>query len=120
MKTGITETKELLDFGFDLQEAISSSLSDGKITLADAPTFFSTLMGSATAFGGIQKVTGELLDMDDTEKEELLSHVRSRFDLPDDVLEILIEDTIGSIMGLYQIALRWANRKNGADVADEA
>jgi len=108
MEYGIKETKELLEFGFKMQKAIVAAASDGKVDLTDAPLFFPPLMASVKAFGGIQGVSAELLNLDDVEKKELLDFARESFDLPDDQLEMLIEDTIAEILDLVKLGGRWA------------
>lgn len=111
---GIEESKELLTFGFDLQDSIIEALKDGKINLMDAPKFLKPLLSSGKAFGGINQVGAEILDLDNREKDELLGFVRQRFDLPDEMLEILIEDTLAEVLDLYKLALRWSSRKKAA------
>lgn len=113
-KIGIEETKELLEWGFAVQEAISGSLEDGKINLADAPRFFPALVKSAKGIGGINKVGAELLDLSPTEEVELLDFVRERFDLPDDRLELLIEDTLYQLLEIYRTSRRWADYRRAA------
>lgn len=109
-KHGLTETKELLDFGFKLQKAITDSFADGKLqTLIDAPKFLPALIAAPKAFGGINRVHLEIGDLDEFEKEELMAFVRERFDLPDESLEVLVEDTIDQILSLYKITMRYAN-----------
>jgi len=108
MEYGIKETKELLDFGFKLSGAIMDASADGTVNLTDAPLFFPPLMASVKAFGGIQGVSAELVDLDEVEKAELLDYVRGQFDLPDDQLEMLIEDTIALVLDLVKLGGRWA------------
>ena len=108
MEYGIKETKELLEFGFKLQGAIVDAAADGQVNLADAPLFFPPLMASVKAFGGIQGVSAELVNLDEVEKAELLDFVREKFDLPDDKLEMLIEDTIAATLDLVKLGGRWA------------
>lgn len=108
---GIQETIELLEFGFNLQEAVTKSLSDGKINLLDAPRFLGVIKSAGSAFSGIQKIKSELADVSVSEKQELLAFARERFDLPDNELEILIEDTLEEVLDLYKLASRWADRK---------
>ena len=107
--TTIKETKELLEFGFNLQDAIRTSNSDGKITIMDAPNFFPVLMAGVRGIGGIQLVGAELLDLEDAEKNELIEFARETFNLPDDQLEILIEDTIAFLLDAAKLASRWGS-----------
>lgn len=107
---GITELKELLAFGFKLQKAILSSLEDGKVNvLLDAPKFLPALLAAPKAFGGINQVLKEIGDLTDAERAELVEYVSTEFDLADDQLEYLIEDTLEELLRLVKIAQRYAH-----------
>lgn len=106
---GITELKELLAFGFKLQKAIMGSLEDGKINVVvDAPKFFPALLAAPKAFGGINLVMKEIADLTDEERAELVAYVSEEFDLSNDQLEYLIEDTLDELLRLVKIAQRYA------------
>jgi hypothetical protein len=105
---GIKELKELLTFGFKLQKAIAA-VGDGKINvIVDAPKFLPALLAAPKAFGGIGIVLAEIKDLDEAERLELLAFVREEFDLSDDRLEELIEDTLGELLSLFKLAQRFA------------
>lgn len=101
---GIQDTKELLIFGLDLQEAITVSLEDKKVTLLDAPNFLKPLRSAVPAFGGLQNVKNELLDLDQNEKAQLEAIVKERFDLKDDHLEEIVERAITWALETYLLA----------------
>lgn len=50
-------------------------------------------------------------------KLKVLDFARAEFDLQDNELEILIEDTLEKVLGIYDLALRWKNR--GKTTEDE-
>ena len=106
----LKETKELLEFGFALQEGIVKSLNDGKLNILDVPSFFKAALKAPAAIGGINLVGPELLDLQPEEKEALVVFAKEYIDLPDDELELLIEDTVEQVLNLYQLALRWKNK----------
>lgn len=94
---GTKETIEFLDFAFDMADATQQSLaSDGKINLMDVPNYIKVAFKAPAAFGGIELVPRELADFTDEERLEVLNHVSKRFDLPNDELEVLIENTLAS------------------------
>lgn len=88
------ETVELLDAIFGLADATRAALSDGKVSISDAPYFFQPAFKLPTAIGGIEKVPRELADLSDAGRAEVMGYARERFDLPDDRLEVLIEETL--------------------------
>ena len=108
---GIKETKELLAVGFDFQDAFLTANEDGKITIADIPAFFPLFNSGRSGIGGINKVGAELLDLDEAENQELIDFAREKFDLPDDLLEILIEDTLEWVLNGVKLANRWADQR---------
>jgi hypothetical protein len=97
MQEQVKETTELLGFLFDLADATQASIKDdGKITFTDVPKFLAVAWKAPLAFGGIQEVPKELKELDDEGREAIIEFVRRRFDLPNDQLETLIEDTLAT------------------------
>lgn len=106
---GIKEIKELLSFGFKLQKAITASLDDGKINvITDAPKFLTALLAAPKAFGGMNNIMAEIRDLDEAERQELLTFVQEEFELADQNLEYLIEDTLDVLTTMFKLALRYA------------
>ena len=93
-KIGVKETKESLNWLFDLTDAIISANADGKITLGDAPKFWGTLIGSGAAVGGINDIPKEIADMDAIELDELVNLAKERFNINDERLEAAIENIL--------------------------
>lgn len=97
MSNTTKETLEFLDFAFDTADAVQAAINDdGKITLKDAPKFFGPLWKMPAAIGGLQEIPKELADLTPDERAEILAFAKRRFDLPDDELEVLIEQTLES------------------------
>lgn len=104
---GIKETKELLEFGFAMQKAIAGALADDKINFMDAKHLLAIIKPAAQGLGGISRVKAELLDLDDDEQAELVAFAAERFDLENDELEKLIEDTMDQVLDLVQLSARY-------------
>jgi hypothetical protein len=94
VKLGTQETKEALDFLFDLTDAIIKSLEDGKVNLLDAPKFLKPFKSASSGISGINIIPKEIIDMDDQEWDELAKHVAERFDLKNDNIEADIENIL--------------------------
>lgn len=89
---GIKETKEAVDFLFDITDAVVDSLeSDNKITLKDIPKFSSALWSGMSGISGVEKAPKELADLSPAELKELTDHIAERFDINDDALEEKVE-----------------------------
>lgn len=108
---GINETKDLLNFGFKLIKGIQGAQEDGKFDWRDYDNFLPSVLAAPKAFGGINLVGLELADLDESEKAELMDFARQEFDLPNDKLEILIEDTLEFVLNGYKLAIRWVKVK---------
>jgi hypothetical protein len=105
----VKDTLEVLDFGFKTQEAISDSLADGKVGLMDLPNVIKPLMVAGAAVDGFQNVKSELKTLSPEGKTIVFDFVRDRFDIPDNQLEVLIEETINEVIGDISVAFKWAN-----------
>jgi len=109
---GIKETKEVLNFGFDLLEAIIKSLDDKKFSVVtDAPRFVPVIFSAAKAFAGIELVKAELQDLTDEEMNDLIDELKKRFDLKNDAVELLVEDVIDHVFYTVKLAQRFAKIK---------
>ena len=109
---GIKETKEVLNFGFDLLEAIIKSLEDKKFSIVtDAPRFVPVIFSAAKAFAGVELVKQELTDLTEDEQNELVSELKKRFDLKNDAVELLIEDVLDHVFLTIKLAKRFASIK---------
>lgn len=109
---GINETKEVLNFGFDLLEAILKSLEDKKFSIVtDAPRFVPVIFSAAKAFSGIELVKEELKDITEEEQQELITELKKRFDLKNDTVEILIEDVLDHVFLTVKLARRFSALK---------
>lgn len=103
------ETKELLKLGIEVQKAISDALEDGKVNLLDLGEFIPVISSAGKAIDGIGKVKAELAAMTPEQKQELKDYVAKEFDLDNDKIELLIEDTINTVLELYELTKRWAS-----------
>ncbi len=103
------ETKELLKLGIELQKALTDSLEDGKVNLLDLGEFIPVIAAAGKAIDGIGKVKAELSSMTPDQKAELKAYVSSEFDLSDDQLELLIEDTLNTLLEIYELTKRWSS-----------
>ena len=104
----IKETKEVVAFAISLAEAIDASFKDG-FDLSDLASFIDPVIKSVSAIDGFALVDDELADLDDAEKDELISYVQDEFDIEDDVVEEVVERAIAAIMELVPL-LKLINR----------
>lgn len=103
-----TELRELLAFGFNFQDALVRSLEDGKIDFTDIGNLWPLATSAGPAFKGVGNPISRLAALTDEERIALIDFARTRFDLTDDMLELLIEDTVREVFGDYLVAKRWS------------
>lgn len=103
---GIKETKEAVDFLFDITDAVIDSLDgDGKITITDIPKFLKPLKSGIGGISGIEKLPKEIVDLTPIELSELTDYIANRFDIKDDTLEAKVEDTL-KLSGSLALVIR--------------
>jgi hypothetical protein len=88
---GIKELKEALALAFGLGNVIKNATADGKVDFSDAVYLMELIPLLAPAVEGADQIPGELKDLDEAERVELMSFVKEKFDLEDDALEGKIE-----------------------------
>lgn len=101
------ELQQLLAFGFDVQDAIRLSLADKKIDIRDFPNFLPMLGSANLAFQNLGNPVKRFRALSVFDRSLLTDYARTRFNLPDEMLEHLIEDTVLMFATLLRIATRW-------------
>lgn len=71
-KHGTKELEEVLDFLFDMGDAYTASMKDGKFNWTDLPRFISSVTKMPNAINGIDQVPKEALDFSDEEIQALV------------------------------------------------
>jgi hypothetical protein len=108
MDNNVKELKELLDFGFAVQDALVKSLEDGKVTTTDAINFFPVISSAGAAFNNLGNPLIRFKQLDQNQRRELGLYAAKRFDIPHEVLENLIERTLVWAYGTLTLGLEWA------------
>lgn len=102
MEYNIKESKELINFLFNLADAIINATSDGNINLVDAPLFLKPLIKAGEGIGGINLVPKELSDLSDEETAEIYTLVKERFNISNDKVEGYIENAFMNALQLFR------------------
>lgn len=71
MNYGIKEAKEVLEAGLSIIDSIAAARADGEITFTDVVYLASPIKDIGAALKDIDQVKQELLDLDDSEQDEL-------------------------------------------------
>ena len=103
----VKEVKELIGFGISLGERVAKSLEDGELTWTDAFQFVGVLGEANKALQGIGSIPGELADLSEAEKDELVAYVEAEFDIENDKVERAIELGFEIAASLVQFVAEW-------------
>lgn len=96
--------KSLLKFGIGLGSAIENALKDGKFEPSDIIHFKDVLFSSPMVFSSINILNGGLGSIGDEDKKELEDFFVKEFDLSNDKLEIIIEESVKLVSLIYSIS----------------
>lgn len=101
VEVGIEETKDVVKAGVSLANAVINSLKDGKVTLADIPSFIAPLTKIPSALAGIGKVPGELENLSEEETAEIIALVKNELEVDDEHAKEIAGKAIGLMYDLY-------------------
>jgi len=111
---GIDNLKRVLLFGLNFQKGVVAAKADGVVNWMDVGHLFPIIQSASAAFNGVNKLKGEILDIDDGEQSELISITRDFYaDLTDDQAKVLIEETVNFVIDGVQLGLRWSQLDKG-------
>ena len=104
-KLGVDNLKKAILAVIKLAEKIDKNLADdGKITLWEALGIGGASVGDLVfVIKNASIIDDEFADLDEQEREEVLSFIKSEFDLQNDKLESIIETSLVIIMQLNEL-----------------
>lgn len=105
----LKELRELLQFLFGLQSALTGALEDGKFSRLDLLRFWSVVPLAKPAFENLGNPIQRYKALTPIEKSGLIEELKAGFDLPNDEVEGLIKDSLTLAVANIELAKRWAN-----------
>lgn len=103
---GIENLKKLVGFGCDLTKQMAESLADGW-QWTDAFAFIDEISAIPGVVKSIPAVKQELTDLTAEEKEELHMYFVERFDVPNDKVEVFIEESLAVAISIISLVEQW-------------
>lgn len=119
-KMGIEELKEVLKFVIEFGEAADKALLDKKFEISELALLMGPFMLIGPAFEGLDKVGGEIKDLDEAELVELKLFVETELDLANDKVEEIIEKALAIGVQLYGFIKLFAKAPDAPDTPVEA
>lgn len=121
MNDNLKELKEVLAFGFDGMDAFKLAAEDKEFSISDLKYLFPLYSSARAAIDNIGNPWERFQALNADERFELLQYVKERFDIADEELELLIEDTLTAVGANVQLVKRWTARfKKPETTQDEA
>lgn len=109
---GTENLKKLIKFGCDLTSQIASSLDDGKWSWHDAFGFVdevAAIPGVVKSFPAIKK---ELSELSPEERQELYDYVKEEFSIPNDRIEVVVENSLALAISAVALVEQFNALKN--------
>lgn len=109
---GVENLKKLIKFSCDFTEQITEALSDGKFSWVESFGFVDEVMqipGVVKSFPAIKQELGELSN---EERQELYDYLKEEFDIPNDRLEVFIENSLSLAIAAVALVEQWKAIKN--------
>ena len=105
----VKELRELLMFLFGFQGALVGALEDGKFSRVDLLRFWSVVPLAKPAFDNLGDPIKRYKALAPADKAGLVEELKAGFDLPNDEVEGLIEDSLTLAVANIELAKRWVN-----------
>ena len=100
--------EEVVIFFVETAMATKVSLADDqKITIKDVPNFYNSARALIPAVKDFKLIKQEWEERTDAKIEAIMINIRAKFDITDDKLEALIEDSCEQAFGTSDIINRW-------------
>ena len=93
-KRGIEETKDVLDFMFSFIDEVGKAKEDGEMSWSDARHFIDPVKKLFEAVEDIEEVLPEIVDLDESEYDELVAYVREKWDYDEENLDWVVDTAI--------------------------
>lgn len=102
---GVEEIKDVIRFAAAFGNAYGEAAEDGFDWL-DILDFINPLTKLPDAVTGIEHVKEEMLDLDQTEAQELIDMVVTEFNIPQDSAEEYVEDAVELALKVWMFILK--------------
>lgn len=99
----VKELKEVLGFICALANGIGEAAKDGQVSLGDATHLVPLLYKLPSAANGIDKIPEEAKDLSQDEIDELVKYIKDELDLPQDKVEMAVEEGLDVALKLYAL-----------------
>jgi hypothetical protein len=109
---GIENLKLVVGFACDFTKQIAEVLEDDKFQWHEAAQFFDEALRIPGVVRSIPEVKKELADLSEEERTELYNHFAEKFDIPNDKVEVFIENAVAWTLATLALVQEFKNLKS--------
>jgi hypothetical protein len=113
-KLGIEHFKTLINVGLLVPKKIAEVTADNKVSLIEIVGLVEPATQVIVVAKGWKDIVAELKDLDDDEKKELHDYFADKFDIPNDKIELFVEDALSWGVTTVSLVTRFKDLKNAA------
>lgn len=103
---GVENFKKLIKFSCGLTKQVNTSLADGW-QWTDILSFVDEASEIPAIGKALPQIAKELADLSSAERDELKDFVQTEFDIPNDNLEVVLENSIMQAISLVALVNEW-------------
>lgn len=104
---GIDNLKKVVKFSCDFTAQINTAMADGKFSWTESFGFIDELAQIPGVIKSFPSVKQEIADLDVAEKKELYDFIVDNFDIPNDHVEKLIENSLAFALAAVELFEQW-------------
>ena len=105
-KIGISNIRVIILFGLAIGQKVANALEDGKVNFVEVISFTPEITKIPNVAEAVKRAPAEFLDLDESEKLELVTMVQKEFDLDNDTVEEAIEESFDFALSGLRYGLR--------------
>lgn len=109
---GVLNLKKLIKFACDFTRQVATALEDGKFQLMEATGFFDEILQIPGVVKSFPAIKDELKDLSPEERQELYDYLAVEFDIPNDRVEVFVENSILFTISAVVLFEQWKALKN--------
>ena len=111
MNYGIENLKKAIKFACDFTAQCATALADGKFAWTESFGFVDELTQVPGLVKSFPELKQEVADLTETERVELYNYLKDNFDIPNDALETLIENSLAFTIAAVGLFEQWKTLK---------
>lgn len=104
---GVENLKKLIKFSCDFTEQIADALSDGKFSWTESFGFVDEVMQIPGVVKSFPAIKQELSELSPEERQELYDYLKEEFDIPNDKVELFIENSLSLAIAAVALVEQW-------------